>query len=208
MAGLVIAAVAAGLVLRSMPTPVESEQAANAARDSVLAESRTIAPVPAAVAESATLTAKDTSKAPKRDTSHNSVQDSLKRMAALARKRSEDSVAHVTEVATNGARAAFTRFVNAFGSGNATGLKSAYPAMTQSEQDAWQKNYFDQTSKIDAQLSNFGVTVSGDSAEASYMVKLSLVKKGSGQTSESAFRQRARLVRKGGEWQILSVTAR
>jgi serine/threonine protein kinase len=134
--------------------------------------------------------------------------DTAKLNARLAQQRREDSLAKVAQAASSGARAAVTRYGKAFESMSVSALKLVYPALPQQQQDLYQKNFFDRMDRIDTQVSFSQTKVVGDSADSDFALKLTYVDKSTKQPSDITLRQRAKLVRTGGGWQIVSVTTR
>jgi hypothetical protein len=163
---------------------------------------------PAPIVDSAAL--QKEAAAPKKDTTHRpaALVDTAKRNARLAKQRADDSVAKATDAAVLGARSVVGKYAQAFQAGNVSALTRVYPAMPQSQQDSYQKNYFERTDHIDAAV-NYGETkVVGDSAQVDFTIKLNMVLK-SKQPEEITFPpQRAKLVRKSGTWQIILVGGR
>ena len=195
--GTALAAVAIAIVLRGKSGSVEAQRGGSSStRDTIAAAA--IAQPPVATAPPA----RDTAPAVSAPIA---IVDSARLNARAAQKHVRDSLARIANVDTNAVRGALVRYAHAIESGNVGTLKSAYPAMTQLEQDTWDKTYFARAEKISAPIRYGATKISRDTAEADFTLLLTIVTKDTKSTIGSPLRKHATLTRQGGSWQIVSL---
>jgi serine/threonine-protein kinase len=201
LGGVVLATVAIALALRSKPGLVPAERLPGTARDSVPVTAIVTPPVDTTtpVRDSAAAVSAPVVVAP--------MVDTARLNARIAQKRVHDSLAHVADLDTAAVRVAIKRYAKAIESGSVATMKSAYPSMTQLQQENWDKGYFARAETITAPIRYGPSTIRRDTAEADFTLLLNIVTKDTKQSYSSRLPQHATLIRKDGNWQIVSLVA-
>jgi serine/threonine-protein kinase len=131
--------------------------------------------------------------------------DSALIKAQEAQRRQQDSVRNAAIAETTAVRAAIVRYAKAIESGDVEKLRAAYPALSQHQQEFWQKNVFAIAERIKAGVRYGATTVVKDTAQADFSLRLSFVSKPSKQEETRVLSQRGTLVRQGTGWRLSSV---
>jgi hypothetical protein len=137
------------------------------------------------------------------------IVDTARVNARLALKHQRDSLARIANVAnhdTAAVRAPLIRYKQAIESGNVATIKNAYPAMSSGQQGQWERNAAG-ADKISVSIRYGPSTMQGDIAEATFNLSVTIVYKDSKPPIFYSYKQRAKLARQGGRWQIVSLGA-
>ncbi len=195
--GVVVAAVAAWLVLRSAADPVSAERSGSVARDSIVAAALAAAPIDTSLVALRPVTGGVATPPP--------MVDTVRQAEKLAAKKARDSTARAVTTDNAAVHAPIARFARAIEHHDVTALRAAYPGMTSKQQESWERNFFARAESISAPV-RYGTTkVAGDSADVDFTLMLVSVQKDTKQSVSSPLRQHATLVRKGAAWSIVAL---
>ena len=130
--------------------------------------------------------------------------DSLREQ--YTRQRRDDSIRFAADYEKKeSTRAVVLTYVKAFESGNASRLRDAYRGITPQAVANWEQT-FAKAEKIDANVRWNGTSVRGDSAFIYFTLNLNFVLRDTKQRSTFTQRQLAKLARRNGAWEIVSLT--
>jgi hypothetical protein len=145
--------------------------------------------------------------------------DSSARMAAAARalvrdsvnraKARHDSLQRTRNLVPAVIRKPIDAYAKAIGSGDINQLRTAYPAMSGSQEKNWTEGFFKQAEDIKVKAVQYGMAkVTGTTSSVDFIVPVGFVYKSSKTTGSNSYRYHATLEKQDGAWRITSLTSK
>lgn len=191
--GVVLAAVAAGVLLKAAPDPIGKEREASRKRDSIAEAARVTAGLDSIAARSVTPVAPPIP-----------MIDSVRQAEKAAAKR-RDSITKATNASFAPVHAPIESFARAIEHKDIAAMRAAYPGMTSRQQESWDKNFFERAESISAPVHYGATKVTGETAEVDFTLMLVSLQKDTKQKVPSPLRQHATLVKRGTTWDIVAL---
>jgi hypothetical protein len=144
---------------------------------------------------------------PKVEATKPKVVDSAAVRARIARRRQADSLARLAKAVPEPVSAAIAQYAHAIESKRVDALKAAYPGLTDTQQEFWEKNVFSMAERVAVRVVYGAIKMPApDKAEVDFRLNVLVAYKGSSSGSIPPLRQHATLERTEKGWQITHLT--